>query len=938
MELNQTPMHLDNSSNLIRTPSEECTSNLLYSQRDSSEFSSSSSSPSTSHSSSSSFDFPPVQSSSSSYNSPALQHFRKTQMNSFSGSSSNNSSPGSSPHDSPGEATGASPQFSKLSLGGRRRASSAGIRLFSRPNSPEAIQVMEGNLLQKAFPFAPASSSAPFSPKITGNFGFEDEEQNAFKPITLDAIPPIPMSENVPTHRPHATFDRIRRTTSDLAFSPLRSDEDRLANYRKLISKEDSSPVFHSPSLLKREYPFKSSPHTLFKRERSNSFHVYTKFYQEEEEKKKNLMEIISGRERAHTIGSSSDRIASPFLPSPLPPIPEYSSKSMEEDHLIKNIENDRTPMETEIYGKFEENSERRRSKSPVEVVSSSAAISVSPVQAIQSPSVSNVISSSVLHPIVLEQQTLPSVSSPSLPFIIQEDARIAITLDVAGQMRSLSGPVDEQLGWDINSLMGQNCRSLLPTSQRRSTKDVISKFIAGQGGEGYPRTLYSHLAIQHKDRHVFPMSVQLEQISTSHSVPLFRMFLSPIDESETVFLVNFEGIVLKVHENIFQTIFGYTAEEAVGNSISFVSTSSKELSSELPKPSLSPKPALGSSGSGLILSPTLKNSPLNSPRISPHLDRPKWMRTGIHKDTIQTKDGSFFDIIVEITPKWDESGQRNLIGSIKRKMPIGFENKTRKTKIGEFEVGETLGKGTHGKVRLGISIKNRDQKSAIKSIKKAKLTPIDLERINREIQILKSLDHPNIVRLRDVIEDGETINIVMDYWPQNLRQYLKTFPKHQFPEYLCRDYFRQLLSAISYCHKNRVIHRDIKHENILLSADAKQLTLIDFGFSNYSEETQFRTTFCGSPAFCAPEMFMAQKYRGPEVDVWSLGVCLYSIAAGELPFDNVQAILDGSYSKPEFLSPDLLDLLSKMFQISPEKRATIQDVQNHNWVTSGPT
>ncbi|KAJ3377851.1 protein kinase, AMP-activated, alpha 2 catalytic subunit, partial [Lobulomyces angularis] len=265
--------------------------------------------------------------------------------------------------------------------------------------------------------------------------------------------------------------------------------------------------------------------------------------------------------------------------------------------------------------------------------------------------------------------------------------------------------------------------------------------------------------------------------------------------------------------------------------------------------------------------------------------------------------------------------------------LPIGKE-------IGPYSVKKTLGEGTFGKVRL-CQHKFSNELVAIKTIQKADVkTAKQRNSVQREVRLMKLLYHPHIIHVYDINENDDEISIVMEYASGGeLFDYIVS--RGMLQENESRKFFRQMISAVDYCHQNSVIHRDLKPENMLLDSN-KNIKLIDFGFGNtYHSERQL-DTYCGSPFYAAPEMIKGQPYCGPEVDVWSLGVILYALLAGRLPFeapvisDLYQEIGRGEFIIPKHFSPDSAHLIQRMLTVNSKKRASMEEVFNHKWINIG--
>ncbi|ORY38056.1 kinase-like domain-containing protein, partial [Leucosporidium creatinivorum] len=267
---------------------------------------------------------------------------------------------------------------------------------------------------------------------------------------------------------------------------------------------------------------------------------------------------------------------------------------------------------------------------------------------------------------------------------------------------------------------------------------------------------------------------------------------------------------------------------------------------------------------------------------------------------------------------------------------------------FGPYILLQTLGEGEFGKVKLGVHSERWGEDVAIKLIKRGNVDTAQRgEKVRREIEVLKAVRHPNIVRLYDVIETEKYIGIVIEYASGG--ELFDHILAHRYlKERDASRLFAQLISGVSYLHAKGVVHRDLKLENLLLDRN-RNCIITDFGFANRFNDpnTDLMATSCGSPCYAAPELVVQEgKYIGTAVDVWSCGVILYAMLAGYLPYDDDPAnpegdninllykyIISTPLSFPDWITPEPRDLLLRMLVPDPQHRCTIEDVTRHSWL-----
>lgn len=272
--------------------------------------------------------------------------------------------------------------------------------------------------------------------------------------------------------------------------------------------------------------------------------------------------------------------------------------------------------------------------------------------------------------------------------------------------------------------------------------------------------------------------------------------------------------------------------------------------------------------------------------------------------------------------------------------LPKGeISKRTDRIQINDYIIFDQLGIGTYGRVFLGEHILIKEN-VGIKILEKAKIVESsDVENIKREIISLQMLRHPYILQLYETIETTLNIYLIIEYANQGTL-FSHIVSNNKINERNGCNYFLMLVEAVKYCHSRNIIHRDLKPENILLNSDNHviSLKLTDFGLCNFSNPETFLYTNCGSPCYIPPEVLIGQKYDGRQADIWSLGIILYTMLCGSLPFDNdnpkvVYRLIDQNmYARPSYLSSCCLDLIEKILKKNPVERLPMEGILEHDW------
>jgi serine/threonine protein kinase len=259
------------------------------------------------------------------------------------------------------------------------------------------------------------------------------------------------------------------------------------------------------------------------------------------------------------------------------------------------------------------------------------------------------------------------------------------------------------------------------------------------------------------------------------------------------------------------------------------------------------------------------------------------------------------------------------------------------------YTFGSIIGTGSFSVVILATQDETGDP-YAVKILARQFLVDHNfVGQFQRELTLFSSFQHPNIVRFNAVADDENLIYIIMEYCPiGNLHQLIVT--EGALTECLARNIARQILEAIAYLHTRRVAHRDLKPENILIGANLS-VKLADFGFSREDSGCFLFKTQCGSPLYAAPEVVSNLPYDGSSADMWSVGVIIFALVTGRIPWEDAQNqrklfydIQTARYHIPDNLSPNLTNLLNGLMNPQPMMRFTASQALTHPWIVDSPS
>ncbi len=467
------------------------------------------------------------------------------------------------------------------------------------------------------------------------------------------------------------------------------------------------------------------------------------------------------------------------------------------------------------------------------------------------------------------------------------DDKSFSVTTDGKGRILSVEGNVEETCGYKVQQLVGENVSCLCPLHIALEHGGLMSCYVMRRSSRSTVVGQVRNRELKHALGHIIPVALEVREERAG-----FYATVTEIDKTvEAMIIVDQSRTIISVSPAC-SVLFGYEESEMIGMSVSRL-----------------------------------------APRIS--------LREGKCVVVCQHKDGSHIFVSADIEAFFKD-GEECFRGLLKRVRQNRFGRQLSQIQYSEtissdnvldwYDVtSKVLGQGFFGTVKVG-----RHRLSgvlvAIKTLKRQQYLDNGIKYPPREIEIISKLTHPNIYRFFHAISTEEAVYFIsemvsggelFDYAVQHVR----------LPESGCRAITRQILCAVAYMHSQGVCHRDLKLENILIDASG-QIKIIDFGLGNFFALNSTLSTFCGSPDYAPPELWASQPYYGPSVDVWAIGVILYILVSGFVPFDNSTNITDIQYLWPNGVpvSQELHDLIDRIFQ--PESlRATVDDLIHHKWM-----
>lgn len=460
--------------------------------------------------------------------------------------------------------------------------------------------------------------------------------------------------------------------------------------------------------------------------------------------------------------------------------------------------------------------------------------------------------------------------------------------------------------------------------------KAVVRKLLAQQTSEGrFSRTdmwldlmkdLTSVRVVngKHKDGSMTPMLLTSSEMRLGGQ-KLYSLLFEPIRDRDAAIVTTCHDGIIQTASDSVKSIFGRRARAICGERLStFFEDDEDAIERSL---AANKKNRLGQKN--LVGAPV--DMVLKADDWTPVIVEVIDSRNNIYVVTL--KLGELSDR--KVTRKqltYDEEGLKTQKGGVDPEATVDAEE------IGFYTVVKALGVGQCGLVRQGMH-RTTGTNVAIKTLTRETFDQVGLKWPGKELELMSHLRHPHIVQLYDCIQAADRMYLVLEL-VSNGELLSYCYDHGTLPEDQARSFMRDIISGVDYLHRKGIVHRDLKLENCLLT-EQKRVKLIDFGLAAYYLQGNLKTS-CGSSDYAAPELFTSSLYYGPPVDVWAMGVILFSMVAGEFPFEDIQATLDVNYEWPISPHRSLSTLIEGMFDLNPDLRLTVEQIRRNDWVNTG--
>ena len=550
--------------------------------------------------------------------------------------------------------------------------------------------------------------------------------------------------------------------------------------------------------------------------------------------------------------------------------------------------------------------------------------------------------------------------------------------IDSSGILHYVNGSMTDIFGFSRLELEGFNVSKLMPEPYASAHDSFISNYEA----TGVKKVLdkVRHVPALHKNGALFPISLRVKQLETDEG-RRYEALVDRVEDMEAMMTFDQNGLIKSVTTS-FRLMYGYESSELLGQHVSKLlgdmseydmsvasfeklAQSLQEFEYEMARLKLGSRrvETFHKDGSTFTVCVTIQDyfplelvqssdlssdasgmsAPGDSTGFAGGSSGSGGSNTNNNNSSFASVDHSTRMFSAFFTP-WVDPAELDDFASVSDEDAANDmwkeagEDDTIEVShpaLAKYKFRNLIGKGSSGEVRRAVDMRNGEDR-AIKIVRTDKLEAdsIDLVRLHNEISLLKVCDHPNIVKLYDVVETDTRMYLVMEMVSGKDLVHLWHYDNPVEPglsEDEARGLFIPVVQAIHYLHSHNIIHRDIKLDNIMLTVDGS-IKLVDFGFATSIEPGTMLTKWCGTPYYSAPEIFRNIPYAF-KADIWSLGVVLYLYLSGQMPFESPSAIVSGSYYLSPKYSSLARDLLSSMLVVSPDSRLSISDVALHPWL-----